>query len=319
MIVNRITNKICQSTVSFLEKSAISTVDQVIHKNMTLTQLEGDVSRRKQLGSVIPSLNQPITLFESGNKRPLAVLLTWVGAKDGHIDKYRRIWIQKGFDVLTVKTTPIQFFIPKYGAVPLIGDLVKVLSGVTDHYTDILLHCFSVGCYEFGELMYTLNDREFMESIKNENTNEEPKERIEKAIKGIVFDSYVSLDGVPNAISRSITSIEFLRKTLKMIVQAYLYLSYFFATKYFIRSTDSGFRQSLTHAPGLLIVSEKDYMGTKAMSEKLLEEWKSNGIDVSLKVFKDSAHVQHFPKYPEEYQESIDNLLEKVDIPSLVK
>lgn len=307
---------------------------------MTLKHSGGVVSvtTGRQLGSAIPILRSRETgdsdlegkssskrglvetEFVPETKRPLAVLLTWLAAKESHIEKYRSLWLQKGFDVLTVKMTPYQLLLPKYGSIPLVRDLVKFLVAISDHYPDLLLHCFSVGAYEFGEMMYTLNDKEFMESIRvggGRCGQEDPKSRLEKSIKGVIFDSAVNLKGIAAGVSRSITDNEVARRSLEASIQAHLTLSHSFATKYYERASEYAHSNYLKHAPGLVLVSEKDSIGAKFMSEQLIQAWRLNGIHVDLKVFPDSGHVQHLPKYPEEYQSSIDTFLKKVPFQSI--
>lgn len=313
---------------------------------MTLKHSGGVVSvtTGRQLGSAIPILknreasdsdlegnretsdsglegNRLVTTeFVPETQRPLAVLLTWLAAKEGHIEKYRSLWLQKGFDVLTVKMTPYQLLLPKYGSIPLVRDLVKFLVAISDHYPDLLLHCFSVGAYEFGEMMYTLNDKEFMESIRvggRRCSKEDPKSRLEKSIKGVIFDSPVNLKGIAAGVSRSITTNEVARRSLEASIQAHLTLSHSFATKYYERASEYAHNNYLKHAPGLVLVSEKDSIGAKFMSEQLTQAWRLNGIHVHLKVFPDSGHVQHLPKYPEEYLSSIDTFLKKVPFQSI--
>lgn len=322
-----------------MKQQAVSKLTtQVIHKNMTLKHSGGVVSvtTGRQLGSAIPILrsreasesdlegnttNRGLvrTEFVPETERPLAVLLTWLAAKESHIEKYRSLWLQKGFDVLTVKMTPYQLLLPKYGSIPLVRDLVKFLVAISDHYPDLLLHCFSVGAYEFGEMMYTLNDKEFMESIRvgGRRGNEDPKSRLEKSIKGVIFDSAVNLKGIAAGVSRSITGNEMARRSLEASIHAHLSLSHSFATKYYERASEYAHSNYLTHAPGLLLVSDKDSIGAKFMSEQLIQAWRLNGIHVDLKVFPDSGHVQHLPKYPEEYLTSVDTFLKKVPFQSI--
>lgn len=314
---------------------------------MTLKHSGGVVSTGRGLGSAIPVLKRDFdydgnenglegitgssgknfighltTQFVPETQRPLAVLLTWLAAKESHIEKYRSLWLQKGFDVLTVKMTPYQLLLPKYGSIPLIRDMVKFLVAISDHYPDLLLHCFSVGAYEFGEMMYTLNDKEFMDSINvtgnySRYSDDDPKSRLEKAIKGIIFDSPVNLNGIAAGVSRSITDNDMARKSLEASIQAHLTMSHSFATKYYERASECAHGNYLKHAPGLVLVSEKDTIGAKFMSEQLIKQWKSNGINVTMKVFPDSGHVQHLPKYPEMYQESINAFLKKVPFQSI--
>ena len=249
-------------------------------------------------------------------QRPLSVLLTWLNAKERNIEKYRSLWMQKGFDVLTVKMQASQLLLPSLGSIPLVQDLVRFLYSVSSVYPDVVLHCFSVGAYQFGEMMAQLNDPEFLETVKSGNSNEDPKTMIERVIKGIIFDSPVNLDGIAKGVSRAVTDNPALCKTLETAIDTHLKLARPVATVYYERASEFAHRQTLTQAPGLLLVSEKDYIGAPEMSAKLMDAWVANGIDVRMKTFKDSGHVQHFAKYPDEYRQEVDAFLEKLNLVS---
>lgn len=260
-------------------------------------------------------VSQPLP---EGKSRPLAVLLTWLAAREKHIEKYRNLWLQKGFDVLTVKMDPHQLLLPKYGSIPLIQDVVRFLYSVSSVYPDFVLHCFSVGAYQFGEILNHLNDPEFMKTIRKESKSDrDPKAAIEQAIKGIIFDSAVNLDGVATGVSRAMTANPVLCKSLEVAIRGHMILSHPVATKYYERASEFAHGNYLTEAPALLIASNKDLIGAPYMSEKMMEQWRNNGVSVTMKTFEDSGHVQHMHQYPSEYKAQIDTLLKKVDFQSI--
>ncbi|KAH8026305.1 hypothetical protein HPB51_019455 [Rhipicephalus microplus] len=49
-------------------------------------------------------------------ENPLTVLLAWMNAKDSHLQHYHDFYLQLGFDVLTVRTLPMQLAFPTSGA-----------------------------------------------------------------------------------------------------------------------------------------------------------------------------------------------------------
>jgi len=257
------------------------------------------------------------TEYVPATQRPLAVILSWLAAQDRHMEKYRAMWLQRGFDVLTVKTTPYQFLLPKYGTHILTQDLIKFLYAHSQHYPELVLHCFSVGAYSFGELLNHLNDKEFMRTIESRSTGSDPKQTLEKAIKGIIFDSAVNFEGIAKGVSRSITNQEVPRKAIEASINGHLKLSYYIATKHYERASAYAHGNYLNKAPALVMVSNKDHIGERYMNEKLVKCWQDKGIDVSFKVFESSGHVQHLTKYPEEYADEIDSFLKKVQLDTL--
>jgi hypothetical protein len=209
---------------------------------------------------------------------------------------------------------PHQLLLPKYGSIPLIQDVVRFLYSVSSIYPDFILHCFSVGAYQFGEMMSQLNDPEFMKTIRKESKDgRDPKVAIEKAIKGIIMDSAVNLDGVASGVSRAMTANPILCKSLEVAIKGHMKVSHPVATKYYERASDFAHGNYLTEAPGLLISSHKDRIGAPWMSHKLMQHWRHQGIPVTMKTFVDSGHVQHLSKYPQEYMSEVDTFLKKVD------
>ncbi|XP_065307836.1 uncharacterized protein l(2)k09913 isoform X2 [Dermacentor albipictus] len=49
-------------------------------------------------------------------ENPLTVLLAWMNARDKHLQNYHDFYLQLGFDVLTVRTLPLQLAFPTSGA-----------------------------------------------------------------------------------------------------------------------------------------------------------------------------------------------------------
>lgn len=288
-----------------------------LHKNISFKRCTSLVPGRH--GSALTAarewdLSSPPLPVEG--KRPLSVLLTWLNAKEKNIEKYRSLWLQKGFDVLTVKMSATQLLLPNYGSIPMVRDLVKFLYSVSTIYPDVVLHCFSVGAYQFGEMMAQLNDPEFLKTVKAKNTDEDPKAMIERVIKGVIFDSPVNLNGIAKGVSRAMTDNPALCKTLETAIDTHLRLAHPVATVYYERASEFAHGNNMTQAPGLLLVSEKDHIGAPEMSAQLMDAWVANGIDVRMRTFKDSGHVQHFAKYPVEYKNEVDSFLQKLNLES---
>lgn len=48
-------------------------------------------------------------------EKPLVIMMAWLLAKQSHLAKYAKIYIDQGFDVITVATTPWQLLWPTKG------------------------------------------------------------------------------------------------------------------------------------------------------------------------------------------------------------
>lgn len=244
--------------------------------------------------------------------RPLVVLLTWLAAQDKHVDKYSNLYLEKGFDVLTVKTGPFDLLFPTFGARKIALNCVTALRKQLPQYSSVLLHAFSVGAYQFGEVLLEMQSQSKQKYSSDEKQSEE---LLDKRIKGIVFDSVVPIEEIPNGVSRSITSNPFLYKLIKYGINGHLKVFNSIATKYY-RASSHAVWNNYMRVPALVLVSQNDRIGTASANKRLTNVWRDLGIDVTFKCWEKSGHVQHLPKHPIEYEELIDKFLEKVNITS---
>ncbi|CAM6001533.1 unnamed protein product [Sphagnum balticum] len=261
----------------------------------------------------------------STEKRPLAVLLTWLAAQEKHIEKYRNLYLQRGFDVLTVKTSPWDLLFPKNGARKIAQRCVQSLEKDLPDYPSIILHAFSVGGYQFGEMLIQMQEDENKKTIQDrdsststtatnfDNTGSTGSAKLQPRIKGIVFDSIVSMEGISNGVSRSISSNPVMVKFLKSAIEAHMVVFKNFSTKFYLGASDAVWGNWL-RVPALVLAGQNDRIGTADINKKLSETWKGLGIDTTFKCWEKSGHVQHLPRHPVEYQETIDSFLRKIKI-----
>ncbi|KAI1297724.1 hypothetical protein HDE_04501 [Halotydeus destructor] len=283
-----------------------------IHKNMTLKHCS-PMRIMHRSGSALASTVDGLEQIEPEAQRPMTVMLTWLAAQEKHVEKYRAIWIERGFDVLTVTLNRYQLMLPTRGSHLVIEDLIKFLYSISPQYPDLVFHCFSVGGYKFGEMLTRLKDDEFLFSIKTKS-GDDPREMIQKSIKGLIFDSAVDMDGIPYGTSQSISTNPLIAKPIETAIRTHMKLMYPIATKYYEMSSKNTHASPLTHAPALMMYSNRDKIGNPQGNERLGSSWEKRGINVTYKNFDKSAHVQHFIKYPKEYLAQIDNFLSKLSL-----
>ena len=123
------------------------------------------------------------------SQRPLTLIFAWMLAKDKHLEKYRQLWFNKGFDVLTVRTSPLDLLLPPIGGQIVAKNLVQCLSELNNQYNEVVVHAFSVGGYQFGETLLQLKEQK----------------HILNSIKGFVLDSMVFTSDCAPGLSRAIT------------------------------------------------------------------------------------------------------------------
>ncbi|GIX95442.1 uncharacterized protein CDAR_264311 [Caerostris darwini] len=253
------------------------------------------INRNLQLKLVDEPLNET-------KKKPLAVILAWMLAKESHIEKFRNIYISRGFDVLTVNMAPKDLLFPASGSQVVAKSVLDYFS-THENYDDILVHAFSVGGYLMGEMFVQM--RKDAEKYKD----------ITSRIRGVVLDSAVDFEGIPTGFPRAVSKNPITLKVLEWYVSTHLALMYNVATKHYLTSSKN-FHNTPLRCPALVFVSEADKVGSPVANQMVVENWQVRGVDVRVKCWKDSKHVSHMYKYPEEYVAEIDNFLSKINLSS---
>ncbi|XP_030767792.1 transmembrane protein 53 isoform X2 [Sitophilus oryzae] len=234
-------------------------------------------------------------------ENPLVILLAWMMASKKHTLKYADIWIQKGFDVLTINVNPWQFLWPVKGTQVVAADILKFLEQ-NKTYSPLMLHGFSVGGYLWGEVMVQMAH------------NMDRYQHILDRIVGQVWDSAADVTeihkGVPPAV---FPKNKMMARALGKYMLYHLKTFDKVATRHYIRSSQM-FHTTLVHAPALFLLSKTDTIGTESSNRRVKDNWESMGIPVDWKIFEKSPHVGHFRKYPKEYTNQLHSFLDTIDI-----
>ncbi|XP_055943068.1 transmembrane protein 53-like isoform X1 [Argiope bruennichi] len=236
----------------------------------------------------------------SGKKKPLAVILAWMLAKESHIEKFRQLYISRGFDVLTVNMAPKDLLFPVSGSQVIAKNVLDYFT-LHENYKDIVVHAFSVGGYLMGEMFVQM--RKDAEKYKD----------ITSRIRGVVLDSAVDFEGIPTGFPRAVTKNPITIKVLEWYVSTHLALMYNVATKHYLTSSKN-FHNTPLRCPALVFVSEADKVGSPIANQMVIENWQARGVDVKLKCWKDSKHVSHLYKHQDEYISEVDKFLSKLNL-----
>lgn len=254
-----------------------------------------------------PAINVKPVVTDVDNKleekpiRRLAVLFAWMLAKDKHLEKYRNLYFRRGFDVLTVTTSPLELLLPERGSQPIAKNVLNFMNDQISNYPEIVVHAFSVGGYQFGEVL--------VEMAKDKN--KQILNNMRKAIKGLICDSSADMEAIPNGLSRAVTDNWFLQKALKNYIAFHMKLFDSIATKHYMASSQA-FKNNVVRCPALILVSHDDAVGNPEANQRVRESWLKLGLHVQWKCFDSSSHVGHLHRYPEEYQREVDLFLKKV-------
>lgn len=90
-------------------------------------------------------------------ERPLLILFAWLFAQERHLDKYRILYMERGFDVLTIKVNVWDFLVPQSGSQRIAAYIVRFMIEQRHKYRAYIFHAFSVGAYQMGELFVCLS------------------------------------------------------------------------------------------------------------------------------------------------------------------
>ncbi|XP_032571348.1 uncharacterized protein LOC6615645 isoform X2 [Drosophila sechellia] len=260
---------------------------QDITKNMTLytstkTQVEVD----------------PKTLaFKKPTGNPLVLMMAWLMAKQKHLKKYAQIYTEMGFDVVVVHITPWQLLWPVKGSQVVAAETIRFLEN-NKSYEPIVMHGFSVGAYQMGEIMLQMSrDMDRYGSILDRFVCQ-------------VWDSAADITEIPVGVPKSIfPRNERMQSALRNYTLYHLKTFHNQATIHYMRSSQM-FHSTLLKAPALFFVSDNDPIGPPSSNHAVREDWERANIKVTFKCWERSQHAAHYIRHREEYLQTLFQHLE---------
>ena len=144
-------------------------------------------------------------------RRPLTLIFCWLFSKDKNLEKFRQLWFEKGFDVLTVHTSLRDSLLPPIGSQVVAKNVVKVISDLNPEYNEIVIHAFSVGGYQCGEVLVQL-------------TANKEYSHLMDSIKGLIMDSLVHFNDYAPGVARTVTQNQLLQSIIESTINLFLKL-----------------------------------------------------------------------------------------------
>lgn len=236
----------------------------------------------------------------TGRNNPLAIVMPWMVAKDAHLERYRKLYLDLGFDVLTVRTHLIQLAFPTRGGQVVAQAVLDFLEN-RPNYDRLTLHAFSLGGYQLGEIL-----------VRIRKTGDKYADLLPR-FKAQVYDSLVDYTGVATGFSIVLAKNPYLRKILKTLFHVQALAMYPISTVHH-KACSIAVYDNLIRCPALVINSKLDEVCSIEDTTRLVDTWRQKGTDVTIRTFDDSKHVQHISKYPDRYTDDLVRLLRKVEL-----
>uniref|UniRef100_A0A1A9WHX6 Transmembrane protein 53 n=1 Tax=Glossina brevipalpis TaxID=37001 RepID=A0A1A9WHX6_9MUSC len=230
--------------------------------------------------------------------RPLVLMMAWLMAKQKHLKHYAKFYTNLGFDVVVVQITPWQLLWPTKGAQVVAADTIKFLENNTS-YEPIVVHGFSVGAYEFGEIMLQMSEN--MDRYSN----------VLSRIWCQIWDSAADITEIPIGLPKAIFPKNLrMQNALRSYTLYHLKTFHSQATIHYIRSSQM-FHSTILKKPALFLVSENDPVGPPSSNKAVSQNWERANIKVTFQCWKRSEHAAHFVKHRDEYTELLVKHLEE--------
>ncbi|KAH8390070.1 hypothetical protein KR200_006335 [Drosophila serrata] len=235
----------------------------------------------------------PKTLaFKKPTGNPLVLMMAWLMAKQKHLKKYAQIYTEMGFDVMVVHITPWQLLWPVKGTQVVAAETLRFLEN-NKSYEPIVMHGFSVGAYQLGEIMLQMSrDMDRYGSILDRFVCQ-------------VWDSAADITEIPVGVPKSIfPKNERMQSALRNYTLYHLKTFHNQATIHYMRSSQM-FHSTLLKAPALFFVSDNDPIGPPSSNQAVRDNWERADIKCTFKRWERSQHAAHYIKHRDEYLETL--------------
>lgn len=255
---------------------------------------------------------RPQTVLIPTGQPTLAILFGWTNGSLEHVKKYVQFYHERNLDVIIQLATGWDFLydrscrqsLRKY-AKDLFHEY-KVLGSLSEQRC--VFHIFSNG---------GANSVRMLTEVLGETGSK-------LNVVGIVLDSNPGGFDDPNngviALSAAIQNPVW-KLMARIILGFIMWIGYFFRTILGLKSplhnaSDMLCSQMVYPCPRLYLYSKEDNLIPWKDVEAHSERAKKNQLVVHTKRWEDSEHVQHFRKYPQEYNEALTKFYDEVVIPN---
>ncbi|XP_068595998.1 transmembrane protein 53-A [Brachionichthys hirsutus] len=234
----------------------------------------------------------------SGERKPLTLLLPWLGSRPQAVEKYCDIYLRADCDVLVVESDVRHFLWPRSGVDEGLR-LLELLQSDRFVSRPLLVHAFSIGGFTYTQLLLQMSQ------------DQQKYQALTQRIKGQIYDSLVigSVELMATGLGKSV--YPGWEKLIKNAALTYFSVFRRHTTDYFDVCIDA-FRNSPVRAPALFFYCENDVISDYLAVEEMMAHLRTRGIEVTGKKWEDSTHAGHLKRHQQEYLTSVNAFLQSL-------
>ncbi|AWO98112.1 DUF829 domain containing protein [Scophthalmus maximus] len=243
------------------------------------------------------SHNQPDSASTS---RPLLLFFPWLGAKPVAVAKYRDLYLDRGLDVLVVRSGVMHFLWPRWG-LDYGREVMNILEEPQFSGRPVLVHASSIGGYTFTQILILIAQGQGNYA------------GLAQRVIGQICDSLVVGTLEHMAIGLGKTLVPRLEGFVKNTALFYFWL-FKTHTADFYNNSIRVFQNSPVTAPALFYFSEDDALCDPVAMEKVIDLWRARGVAVESRKWKESTHAAHMRRHPRDYMSTLEKFLRPLAI-----
>ncbi|XP_035531663.1 uncharacterized protein LOC118338469 [Morone saxatilis] len=227
--------------------------------------------------------------------RPLLLFFSWLGAQPGAVAKYRDLYLDRGIDVLVVRSNVMHFLWPQWG-LDYGLEVLKVLEEPQFSERALLVHASSIGGYTFTQMLAHISQGPKKHAV------------LAQRVIGHIYDSLVAGTLEHMAIGLGKTLVPRFEGFVKNAAMLYFWL-FKTHTADIYDSSIQVFNNTPITAPALFFSCENDPLCNIVVVENCMDQWRKRGVTVESKKWKESIHAAHMRCHPEDYLSTLDKFL----------